>query len=158
LIQSSQVINNFLADPITQNVIAGLIGSAITFTSLKIFVYTKDYFYSKKFYFGGTWNTVYEDNEGLLRIKRYAIAKVVQKGRRISGYTIFGEGEEARKWSLDGSIIADRFLVGTYSIKSRHGEYSIGSFFLERSPTGQELIGYWCGYDPIRVSASQKVY
>jgi GNAT superfamily N-acetyltransferase len=149
LIQSSQVINNFLADPITQNVIAGLIGSAITFTSLKIFVYTKDYFYSKKFYFGGTWNTVYEDNEGLLRIKRYAIAKVVQKGRRISGYTIFGEGEEARKWSLDGSIIADRFLVGTYSIKSRHGEYSIGSFFLERSPTGQELIGYWCGYDPM---------
>lgn len=147
--QASQIINTLLANPIIQNLIAGLIGSTITFTGLKVFVFTRDYFYTKKFYFGGTWNTVYEDNEGLLRVKRYAPAKIVQKGRRISGYTIFGEGEDARKWNLDGSIIADRFLVGTYSIKSRHGEYSIGSFFLERSGTGQELIGYWCGYDPM---------
>ena len=147
--QISQIIDKILSDSIIQNIIAGLIGSAITFTSLKLFVYIKDYFYSKKFYFGGIWNTVYEDNEGLLRVKRHAPAKVVQKGKRITGYTIFGEGEDSRKWNLDGSIIADRFLVGTYSIKSRHGEYSIGSFFLERSPTGQELIGYWCGYDPM---------
>ena len=147
--QISQIIDKILSDSIIQNIIAGLIGSAITFTSLKLFIYIKDYFYSKKFYFGGIWNTVYEDNEGLLRVKRHAPAKVVQKGKRITGYTIFGEGEDSRKWNLDGSIIADRFLVGTYSIKSRHGEYSIGSFFLERSPTGQELIGYWCGYDPM---------
>lgn len=138
-----------IKNPIFQGVIAGLIGSMITFSTFKTYTLLKDYFYSKKYYFGGSWNTVYEDNEGLLRIKRYAPAKIFQKGRKISGYTIFGENEDARKWKLDGSIVSDRFLVGTYSIESIHGEYSIGSFFLERNPTGQELFGYWCGYDPV---------
>ncbi len=145
----NKLIHSLASNPIFQNLVAGLIGSAITFSCLKLFKYTKDYFYAKKFYFGGVWNTIFEDNEGLLRVKRYAPAKIIQRGRNISGYTIFGKGEEARKWNLDGSIIADRFLVGSYSIRSRYGEYSIGSFFLERSTTGQELVGYWCGYDPM---------
>lgn len=149
MVPAVKIINVLSSNPIVQNLIAGLIGSAITFVSFRLFIYVRDYLYTKKFYFGGTWNTTYEDNEGLLRVKRYAPAKIFQKGKRITGYTIFGDGEEARKWNLDGSIIADRFLIGTYSIKSRHGEYSIGSFFLERSATGQELIGYWCGYDPM---------
>lgn len=142
-------IEDILTNPIIQNIIAALIGSALTFIFLKALIYIRDYFYAKKFYFGGSWNTVYEDNEGILRVKKYAHAILLQSGKKVSGYTTFGEGDHIRKWDLHGEIIADRFLSGTYSIKSRHGEFSIGSFFLEKSGTGQELIGYWCGYDPM---------
>ena len=138
-----QFWNNKLLSTVALNLVATLLGGALTLLVQKGSGWLKARRIEKKFPIAGLYLTKYTDKNNrvteLLRLR--------QSGRRIAGENILNRENDlnARKWLFEGEVRSEGYVHGSYKPEAPFDK-GFGAFFLKLGKQG-DMEGYWIGKD-----------
>jgi ribosomal protein S18 acetylase RimI-like enzyme len=131
---------------VIQNIIAGLIGAALTTVLTISYRYTRNRLIERQLNVSGKYISTFEDTQNGVRHVIYAAATIRQRGLHIYGTSSLYPNQpgKERSWALKGELFDKSTILGTYTCTTAH-QRGIGTFSLEIKD--RSLDGYWTGYD-----------
>lgn len=131
------VIDPEFLNHIASEVVAGLIGIALTIGVERTAKFIERRRLEKRFPIAGTYLSRYEDKG----VSTTAPVTLKQSGSKITGYAV----EKNRKWIFEGQVTEDGYFQGRYWAENVFDK-GFGSFLL-KIDRNCDMDGYWFGKD-----------
>ncbi|MCW2607328.1 MAG: GCN5-related N-acetyltransferase [Frankiales bacterium] len=139
---------------ITSEILVALVVTGLLGASSWTIRVLQDRATSRRYPVAGVYASSYEDRVDGEIVTTKAVARITQRGRRLSGHT--ENLSDQRAWGLEARLTRDGRIYGTYRSADPYDE-GTGGFFLERAARGR-LEGMWAGYDSTNKSIESGRY